>query len=60
MSFKFALLIPALILSAGAAALAVDPHDLPRVPPTAPADAIKTFQVHKGLKIEAGGVRAAG
>jgi putative membrane-bound dehydrogenase-like protein len=30
----------------------LEPGKLPRVPPTEPADAIKTFQLHKGLKVE--------
>jgi putative membrane-bound dehydrogenase-like protein len=53
MSIRFAfVLLPLLLLKAWAAEPRVDPNDLPRVPPTAPADAIKTFQIHKGLKIE--------
>ena len=46
-------LAPGLLLLAGAAGpQGITQADLPRVPPTAPADAIKTFQIHKGLKIE--------
>src|SRR4051812_24792544 len=30
----------------------VDPKDLPRMPPVEPADAVKTFQVKEGFKIE--------
>src|SRR5205809_859046 len=30
----------------------VDPKDLPRMPPVEPADAIKTFQMKEGFKIE--------
>ncbi|HEY2588509.1 MAG TPA: PVC-type heme-binding CxxCH protein [Tepidisphaeraceae bacterium] len=40
--------VPAVLLLAGAAA----PPEFPRVPPTSPADALKQFQVHDGLKIE--------
>src|SRR5882724_5203885 len=31
---------------------AVDPKDLPRMPAVKPADAIKTFQIKEGFKIE--------
>lgn len=46
------LFLPALLASAAAAAPHVDSNELRRVPPTAPQDAVKTFQLHKGLKIE--------
>lgn len=53
MAFRiFALLSALHVFAAATVGLGVDPHDLPRVRPTAPADAIKTFQLHKGLKIE--------
>ena len=41
-----------LLLLTGAAFCAVPPHDFPRVPPTSPMDAVKTFAVHQGLKLE--------
>lgn len=53
MSFRFAFaFFSALLVSAAAAAPRVDSNELPRVPPTEAADAIKTFQLHKGLKLE--------
>src|SRR4051812_13694508 len=41
-----------LFLALIAAEPAVDPRDLPRVPPTEPADALKTFTVKEGFNIE--------
>src|SRR5712671_8112954 len=41
-----------LLLSLLGAEPTVDPKDLPRVPPTEPKDAIKTFTVKEGFKIE--------
>lgn len=52
MSFRFASLLPALFLCLAATEPHVDQSELPRVPPTSPTDAVKTFQLHKGLKIE--------
>src|SRR3954467_13729990 len=53
----FMLLLPsALVGSASADALGAEPpvdsKDLPRFPPVEPADAIKTFQIKEGFKIE--------
>jgi putative membrane-bound dehydrogenase-like protein len=45
-------LIPALLLLAGAAEPKGPSPEFARIPPTSPADALKSFQVHKGLKIE--------
>ncbi|HLS27470.1 MAG TPA: PVC-type heme-binding CxxCH protein, partial [Opitutales bacterium] len=39
-------------LSVGAAVPEVDPEDLPRIPPTEPADALETFEIKDGFKIE--------
>lgn len=52
MSFRFVSLLPALLFCLAAAEPHVEPDALPRIPPISPADAIKTFQLHKGLKIE--------
>src|SRR2546421_6813317 len=41
-----------LIVLIGATEPAVDPKDLPRFPPVEPKDAIKTFTVKQGFKIE--------
>src|SRR4051812_38412446 len=52
----FMLLLAALVGSASADALGAEPpidsKDLPRFPPVEPADAIKTFQIKEGFKIE--------
>ena len=45
-------LSPALILLAGAAQPQGSSQAFPRIPATDPAEAMKTFQVHKGLRIE--------
>lgn len=45
-------LSPGLLLLAGAAQPQGSSPAFPRIPPTDPADAVKAFQVHKGLKIE--------
>src|SRR3954454_18729048 len=41
-----------LLLALLGAEPAVDSKDLPRVPPTEPADALKTFTVREGFKLE--------
>jgi putative membrane-bound dehydrogenase-like protein len=45
-------LIPALLLLAGAAAPQSAAPEFPRIPAMSPAEALKTFHVHQGLKIE--------
>src|SRR3954470_24016980 len=45
-------LVCLLVLMLLGAEPAVDPRDLPRMPPLEPADALKSFQIKEGFKIE--------
>lgn len=46
------LIFVAFSLGVGASVPEVDPEELPRIPPTEPADALETFEIKDGFKIE--------
>ena len=52
MSLRVALITCLLVSATFAAEPAVDATDLPRVPPTEPRDALKTFRIKQGFRIE--------